>query len=335
MTTPTATDLPGRSAVGVRILICLVVVVAAAGAGAYWAYQRGGMVASQADPILAVAIPAVVAAGVLALWSQLHRRRGREPAVAVPATVTRPPSDHPPAVVGWLLRFGTVVAEDVAATLIDLVRRDAVAVDAQRGMLGRRVTSPSSSLAAHEQVLLEWLFDVDMDGVPAEGRAAEITGNPRRWETLMDDFSAAVAGQGRSEGLVERTAAAEEVMSVGLLSSGVVVAGTVGMALGYPAWSLCIAAGAVVSVFADTLARRSPAGAELAARWRAYCGHLSSIPDARADYAVALDVETTLTTEEAFLVAAVRRWRDAYVTASAFLKGPTVSLRTGRALHHE
>ena len=66
-------------------------------------------------------LPATVA--VLIIYS----RHGREPLVAYDREYEQePPSEHPPAVVGGLLRQGPVGTEDFVATMFDLIRRGAL-----------------------------------------------------------------------------------------------------------------------------------------------------------------------------------------------------------------
>lgn len=324
MSTPTALDLPGRTPTWVRLAVCAMLIAAVGGTGAYWADARAEMVAGGAATLPSVVVPLAVALAAAGAWLVVHRRRGREPSVEDVGAVHAPPSDHTPAEVGWLLRYGSTTIDDLAATLIDLVDDGHLTIDLAAGTIAASGDAPA---APEQRVVVEWL----RSGPPTVAhRTARITANPGAWQQFWWRFCDTLSAAGRRDGLVERAAAAEEILSVGLLSSSVMVAGAVGMARGYPAWLACVAAGAVILVFADTLARRSLQGAQLAARWRAFCSHLSATPAARAAHlahAVALDVDVALTAEQRFLVEVVTQWQRAYVTASAFLSGPTARLR--------
>ena len=114
----------------------------------------------------------------------------------------------------------------------------------------------------------------------------------------------------------------------------------IGMATGRPWYLALVAAGAVVMVFADTFARRSPTGADLAARWLRYRAHLADLalrardPDAAAALLDALpwlpvldleDAAVGLGPDAAPLInarAAVHAWHGAHIQATSFLHAP-------------
>ena len=333
MTTATTRDLPGAASGVQRLLTWMGVVAGVGAAAAFWA--RHNAATDAGGPLVAAVVPVVTAVAVLLVWFAVHRRRGREPRVEALEPVAAPPTSHSPAAVGWLLRYGITTSDDVAATLLDLAARKAVALDTEHRRFRRVPDAPLQH--AGEGTLLAWLFPGEDHVVSVDQRSADITADPRSWQQFHAEFGRVVTEADRVEGLVERTAATEEVMSVGLLSATVIVGGAIGMARGHLLYLACIGAGAAVLVFADTLARRSQQGAVVAAQWRAFCQWLSAAPpeDVRRHlpHAAALGMiprHVALTDEQRLVIEAVQQWERAYRTASAFLSGPTAVLRVRR-----
>lgn len=324
------------SHVALRVGVWLAIVGAVAGAGLYWA-SAGATMNDRQGALWEIVVPLAGAAAVLVVWGLVHRRRGREPRVEAVFDVTAPPSGHTPAEVGWLVSYGVTTPQHLAATLVSLYDRGIIAVTPETS-IERRTVETDPALAPHEAQLLGWLFG-DGTRTTVEDTAAAVKASPGSWQRFFDDFSQALDDSGAASGLVERAADTEEVLSVGLLSSSVIVAGAIGVARVSPVWLACSAAGALVLVFADTLARRSPQGAVLAARWQQFCRTLSTADSQtvadNAAYALALDAASAvpLTAEQRLLAEAVPRWENAYITAAAFLAGPTLAMPGRRRVH--
>lgn len=310
-----------------RVGIWLAIVGAVAGAGRHWSATTDQLLSGILPEVV---LPLVAAVAVVVVWLVVHSRRGREPRVETTADVVAPPSEHRPAEVGWLVGYGVTTTQHLAATLIDLADRDVIRVAAETGTL-TRVSAVEAHLVPHEQLLLDWLFATSTHATVEETSAA-VRAAPRSWQCLFDDFSQALDIDGAQSGLVERAADTEEVLSVGLLCASVIVAGAIGVARISPVWLACTAAAALVLVFADTLARRSPHGALLASQWQQFCRRMSDgdaeVVARHAAYALALEAVPSipLTEGQRVLVEAVRRWDNDYVTAAAFLMGPTLAL---------
>lgn len=317
------------SHVALRVGVWLAIVGAVAGAGLYWAGTEAAM-GDQQGAVWEVIVPLVVAAAVVVTWTLVHHLRGREPRVEPVREIPQPPSDHTPAEVGWLVGFGVTTPRHIAATLVSLQDRDVIGVAPDSGVLTRTENS-EVALLPHERRVLAWLFENGVQ-TTVDVTAARIKTAPRSWQRFFEDFSHALDEHGAASGLVERAADTEEVLSVGLLSSSVIVAGAIGVARISPVWLTCTAAGALVLVFADTLARRSPQGAVLAARWQQFCRSLATADSdtvaANAAYALALNAasQLPLTPEQRLLADAAHRWENAYTTAAAFLAGPTLAI---------
>ena len=310
-----------------RVGIWLAIVGAVAGAGRHWSAATSNLLTGIFWEIVA---PLIAALAVLVVWVLVHNQRGREPPVDGTADVATPPSAHRPAEVGWLVGYGVTTTQHLAATLVDLADRGVITANSATGGV-TRTPSPDGEIAPHERIMLDWLFGESTHTTVEEASAA-VRAAPRAWQRFFDDFSHALDDSGAASGLVERAADAEEVLSVGLLSASVIVAGAIGVARISPVWLVCTAAAALVLVFADTLARRSPHGAVLASQWQQFCRRMQHA-DAQtvavhAAYALALEAAPAvpLTDEQRVLVEAVHRWDHDYVTAAAFLTGPTLAL---------
>lgn len=302
--------------------------------------EREDNTARATNPFLDVVLPVLLAVLFLGTWALAHARRGREPDVGGPLEQRVAPARTPPAELGWLLRFGAVTDADLAATLVDLHRRRHLHLDASGDAIHRVLPEPADPLRPADRVVRDWLLPAGVDSVRVGDVTAAIQAGPTRWQRMWQGFVDAVDAGGAVDGLIERRVGSEAVLALGLSSAAVLCAGVIGMATGRPWWLALVVAGAVVVVFADTFARRSPAGADLAARWLQYRVHLAGYaglqrdPDAAMAVADALpwlpaldlhDVAATAGPDAAPLehaLAAVKAWHGAYLHATSFLALP-------------
>lgn len=228
---------------------------------------------------------------VLADWALLHRLRGRQYPVPAVMGETSPPSDHTPAEVGWLLRFGVIRHGDLTATLIHLASRGYLIPYRRDDRLVLGPGRPPEGLHSHELLVFDWLFPGITRECDLEARNAEIRQAPERWAAMWETFVDEVRAVGRSSSLVEREAESPVVVGLGFAGLSVVALGVAGLAASYPGWIACILAGAFVLAASTAFARLSPEGALLAARWEAFGRSLAEAPDAGPEalaYAVVL-----------------------------------------------
>lgn len=237
------------------------------------------------------AIGLVAGVTVLAGWALLHRLRGRRYRVPAVMRETSPPSDHTPAEVGWLLRFGVIRHGDLTATLIHLASRGYLIPYRRDDRLVLGPGRPPEGLRSHELLVFDWLFPGITRECDLEARNAEIRQAPERWAAMWETFVDEVRAVGRSSSLVEREAESPAVVGLGFAGLAVVALGVAGLAASYPGWIACILAGAFVLAASTAFARLSPEGALLAARWEAFGRSLAEAPDAGPEalaYAVVL-----------------------------------------------
>lgn len=292
-------------------------------------------------------LPLLLAAAALLAWGVAQATHGAEHRVgstaAPPARTDKRPSGHTPAEVGWLLRFGAVRVADVSATVIDLAGRGVCVLEEVGSGRQRlvRATTPPAELRPHERTVLDWLFPIGHADLDLVARTADISAQPDRWQRFWLRFKQQLTAQGQDRALVTRSVEAESVLGVGIAGALLLVLGVIGVAQGRPTWLACIVVGAFVMVVADTFAQRSPAGAELAARWRVFgCsvtpGDLAyALPAGRFDTVVAAlsaDPTTRATADQALVIAAaVRGWHDAHVAATSLNAEPSARLRAALA----
>ena len=236
----------------------------------------------------------LVVGGVVMLVLQWFVR-GRDPVVGLVADILpEPPDDLAPGLAGTLIDF-TSSQSDLVATLLDLGRREVLQLDdaATGGHPDLRVTllDPDADLAPFERTLVADLFP----GKPEAGATALMSTRPidqpqkigaQMFDALValgyfPKSPAAVRDRYRRLGLGLVIAGFISVFVVpGLLDDArLVVLPSIG----------CTFLGFVALVLARAMPKRTLAGAEAAAKWRAFQRHLESL-DAHGDLGNADDV---------------------------------------------
>ena len=224
--------------------------------------------------------------GLLAAWWT----RGRDPVVGdVPEFLTAPPDDTPPAVVGALLDE-QVDQRDFVATLVDLGRRGVVGITEQvqpEVSMERRVAvtllEPSAPLAPFELTLLPALF------ANAWRRQAQVH-LPLRERAGMGEALAEVesllyselVGRGYFASRPPRTRAGWRFGSVGLAMVAAIIL-VIGVSIpSITMWAFLasvvpIGLAVAMYVLAQHMPQKTRAGAEAAARWRAFQRYMAAI----------------------------------------------------------
>ncbi|MDR9452288.1 MAG: DUF2207 domain-containing protein, partial [Acidimicrobiia bacterium] len=172
-------------------------------------------------------LPATIAVIVI------YVRHGREPDVAYDREYEQePPSDHPPAVIGGLLRQGPVGTEDFVATMFDLIRRGALTarpttIEKTTWMGLRRedisdleigLGAPGFAGGAVERPVMEILTEVLSDGpLPLTEFRHEIREDAAANATRYDKFESEARKEQVRLGLLDRSGGKPLFWAIGIL----------------------------------------------------------------------------------------------------------------------
>lgn len=237
-------------------------------------------------------------------WWQLFRRHGREhplpPEIAELEYEHEPPSDHPPAIVDYLLNWGGVTEQALTATIMDLARRRHIGL--RREMVTRDrvllsdVEEPVMVFTRRSDPELAWERDV-MDllfGMAARGGdtvtdrelKAWVTGHRKEAYDWWTSWRSAVTRSTAGERWMDSNAWIGASVGIGalLLAAGV-GGGIVGGNL--VAAGLTGAGGVGAMAASPLMRRRTPDGRVLEHRWRrfgAYLRDYSLIPERGPEY---------------------------------------------------
>jgi len=242
--------------------------------------------------IVAALLALLVGVGGLVGLYVMWYTRGRDEPVDLPVDyLAEPPSDLPPGVVGTLVdERGDL--RDVLATLIDLARRGELVMEerVEKGFMGFgerrdfvfRSTRTGAPLTRYEELVLDGVFD---------GRdVRELSDLKNEFYSRLPEIQGALYEAAVDEGLFasdpEGTRTRYSLLAVlGFVATGLVLVGGMVAAQFAPA-ILClpvslgiVSAGALV--VARYMPRKTPAGAEAAARWAAFKRYLANIEQYR------------------------------------------------------
>jgi len=243
-------------------------------------------------------MPISIAIGLIGLgfWFYQFRRWGQPHTVRTHAVPGEIPSDHPPAVLSYLLFSRQVSPSSLVATILDLAERGYLEIHEKeiekRGFFGRRkkvkdyeffLSEKSVSELTHfEQDLLDFMLSKAGDGtvftMAALKKAAQKdrTGF-RKW---FMNWKKLVKEAAKAEKFYEPYPVAVMVMNglmgVAIFVTGMVLSATTDSPAGIPA----IIAGLLQAILTFTLSRHTPEGRRQVVAWRGFRSHLKSVSKA-------------------------------------------------------
>jgi uncharacterized membrane protein YgcG len=266
--------------------------------------------------------------GVYLLWHM----RGRDlPVGMVPEYISEPPSDLPAGVVGVLVDEQADV-KDIIASVVDLGRRGVLRMEEEKkeGFLGIgsgrdfvfHLQDDGKATRPYEKTLIKSIFSGRDERRMSDLRQKFYTAIPDLREQLYEEVV--------KEGFFPRDPQTTRRMWTGLGLSGMIVAGIIAVLLlgilgNYSSWVICpgVSLGvtmAALMIVGRYMPRKTPKGAEEAAKWLAFKNYLKSI-DQQSDlevvkdkfeaflpYAVAFGLERTLINRFAKVDAPAPAW---------------------------
>jgi uncharacterized membrane protein len=238
----------------------------------------------------------VVGLAGLAMWFVLFRRHGKPHKVksrAVPGDI---PSDHPPAIVSYLMFHKSVGASAIVATLLDLANRGYVEIEEttyeKKSWLGGSKTEKDyrfsagqeriSELEIFEKDLLDFLLNEAGTGTEftLSGVKKTASKSRRKFRKWFMEWIKQVKEHGKSFNFYESIAVGPVVLNVFagivIFAGGLVFSAATNTAAGVPA----IVMGFAQALLSIALRRRTMEGRRLALAWRDFRSHLKSISKA-------------------------------------------------------
>jgi uncharacterized protein (TIGR04222 family) len=222
-----------------------------------------------------------LAGGCLGLYGLWHSR-GRDPHTGIVAEfLPTPPDDLPPGAAGTLLDE-TADERDIVATLVDLARRGVIRMQEQSRDVEITLLQPNATLAPFESELLKTIFP----GSPKAGDTVQLGDIKPRFTAAIPDIKRLLYDELVQRGYFPRSPEATRstwrAIGIGalmvILIAGCVGGGMVGAASFY--WfALAVIAGLALALIAlsSAMPRKTPKGAEAAAKWRAFRKYLGDI----------------------------------------------------------
>jgi uncharacterized membrane protein len=266
--------------------------------------QRDTQVAGFAS-LGGVALLVIGSLGILLLWYT----RGKDPATGVVASfLPEPPDATPPAVVGVLIDE-KADEHDIVSTIVDLGNRGVLVVHDQTGQLPSiELTDKQVALSPFEQQLVHALFpNADKSGTAVPYRTASYSIKANT-DTLKAALYQEVVDRGYFNQSPEQTRGrwrgiATAITSVSILAA-ILASFLISPWLLIPAFAVT-ALSLILRQAARALPKRTEAGAEATAKWRAFERYLKdldkydSVDTAKANfdrylpYAIAFGIEKT------------------------------------------
>ncbi len=262
--------------------------------------------------------------------------RGRDPAVGgVPALLSEPPGDLPPAVAGTLVDEMADV-QDVVATLVDLARRGLLRIaeedpsghgKGKREFRLEKLRDEPDDLRGYERLVFRNLFAGDQTVRFDELRKRFLKSIPEVQDQLYQEVVGAGLFQGNPKSVRNRYLIIGGVaMGVGIAFSTVAFFFIDLLELGLAPFVALSLLGGIQMAAAIVMPRRSAMGAVEAARWRAFARYLKQHQseqevasrldrfDPYLPYAVALGAEKEWVKKFAEAGAPAPGWYESYGT---------------------
>jgi uncharacterized membrane protein len=228
----------------------------------------------------------------LAFWFRFFNRYGRPHPVVSRTARGDMPSDHPPAVLSYLMNR-TVSAPAMVATLMDLANRGfleirEVTVDKKSWFGGSKeeidyrfdiVAKPLDDLEPFERDLLQFMLNEagDAKGFSMSAFKKAASKNRSQFRKWFQEWIKTVSEHGKSFGFFEPYPVGAMVANA-FCGAGIMAAGTVFMILSEPyAGIAALIGGLVQAVLTAFLSRRTPEGRRLMLGWKGFKKHLKSI----------------------------------------------------------
>lgn len=229
----------------------------------------------------------------LAMWFALFRRHGKPHSVSPLAARGEFPSDHPPAIVSYLLSGKSVGPAAIVSTILDLANRGYLEIEEiaqdKKGWFGgvKKKTdyrfftgrNPISELEEYEKDLLDFLLNEAGTGTEftLSGVKKTASKNRRAFHKWFMEWIRRVKEHGASFGFYEPLAAGPIALNVlvGIIifAGGIVLSVVTETLAGVPAMIM----GALQALLSFALRRHTVEGRRLALEWRAFRSHLAGI----------------------------------------------------------
>jgi uncharacterized membrane protein len=239
-------------------------------------------------------VPVAIILGLAALgvWLMFYLRHGRPHPVVSHLAPGGIPSEHPPAIVSYLM-YRTVGGPAVAATLLDLANRGYLEVresaTTTRGLFGKTkvrmdyrfdvVAKPQSDLAPFEQDLLRFVLTEagDETGFSILELRKAASKHARAFRRFFLAWSKGIAEHCKSFHFFEpypvRAMVGNAVCGAGVMGAGIAMSVLSEPVAGIPA----MIAGGVQAVLTTVLTRQTAEGRRLMLAWKAFKSHLKAL----------------------------------------------------------
>ncbi len=230
----------------------------------------------------------LLAGGPLAVYLLWHTRGRDRPVGLVAEYITEPPGDLPAGVAGTLVDEKADV-KDIVASIVDLARRGAIRMEEEKkeGFLGIgsgrdfifRLEDPDKATRPYEKTLIDHIFGGRDERRMSDLRQKFYKAIPELREQLYQEVV-------KEDFFPQNPQTTRRIWS-GLGCAGLVVSGVIAFFLlailgSYSPWAACPGASLAVAlgslmIIGRHMPRKTPHGAEEAAKWQAFKRYLQTI----------------------------------------------------------
>jgi len=198
------------------------------------------------------------------------------------------PGNYSPAVLSVLWNFGSVKPRDITATIMDLVRRKVLRMDAvqreTKGLIKQKTendyifelddNADLQTLSPHEKYLIEWLIYTIGDGKRVSLKEMEKTSQTAKGaEIFKADYDAwceYVKNEAESYGFFDRNTVKGQIYGIMTAVVGMAYGGYTAVVHGNIAGFVLIPVSVILLVYSLLIKRRSKSGAEQYKMWKAF-----------------------------------------------------------------